>query len=297
MEHPQGTNAGIYAFTGRCASCHDTRKDGAPDRYALNRRTPEEVLASMTTGSMAQYAHGLTEYEKRVVAVYVGGRPLGSAASRRRVADEEPLREPSAFPAVTGRRVERMGIRHCELALSDRSCAWLRRTCPKLTLKWAFGFPNGNSAYGQPVVVGGRVFVGADTGFVYALDAASGCIYWSFRAAAGVRTAVSIGEGNASASVARLLRRREGQCVRGGCRDRRPGVEGADRHASGGARHGRADARGRAAVRADVVARGIGCRATRAIPAARSAAASSRTTPSPVGVSGSPTRFSRSPFR
>src|SRR6185436_12493290 len=67
---------------------------------------------------------------------------------------------------------------------------------PKLALKWAFGFPNGNSAYGQPSVAGGRVFVGADTGFVYALDAASGCIYWSFRANAGVRTAISIGKGS-----------------------------------------------------------------------------------------------------
>src|SRR4029079_6782299 len=64
---------------------------------------------------------------------------------------------------------------------------------PKLTLKWAFGFPMGNSAYGQPSVVGGRVFVGSDTGFVYSLDAVSGCIYWSFRANAGVVTVVVVG--------------------------------------------------------------------------------------------------------
>jgi polyvinyl alcohol dehydrogenase (cytochrome) len=67
---------------------------------------------------------------------------------------------------------------------------------PKLTLKWAFGFPNGNSAYGQPTVLGGRVFVGADTGFVYSLDARTGCVHWSFRANAGVRTAISIGKGS-----------------------------------------------------------------------------------------------------
>lgn len=66
---------------------------------------------------------------------------------------------------------------------------------PKLKLKWAFGFPNGNSAYGQPSVVGGRVFVGSDTGFVYAIDAKSGCVHWSFRASAGVRTAPTIGPG------------------------------------------------------------------------------------------------------
>src|SRR5215472_6561067 len=81
MEHPQGTNAGIFAFTGHCATCHDTGKDGAPDRYTLNvRRTPEEVLASITNGSMAQYARDLSEFQKRVLAVYVGGRPLGADA-------------------------------------------------------------------------------------------------------------------------------------------------------------------------------------------------------------------------
>ena len=46
LAHPQGTNAGIFAFTGRCATCHDTGKGGATDRYALNRYTPEEVLAA-----------------------------------------------------------------------------------------------------------------------------------------------------------------------------------------------------------------------------------------------------------
>src|SRR5262245_62515860 len=81
MAHPQGTNAGIFAFTRQCASCHDTGKNGATDRYTLNRHTPEEVLASISTGSMAQYAQGMTEFEKRVVAVYVGGRPLGGAAA------------------------------------------------------------------------------------------------------------------------------------------------------------------------------------------------------------------------
>ena len=47
--------------------------------------------------------------------------------------------------------------------------------------------------YGQPTVVAGRVFVGVDTGYVYSLDAATGCVYWSFQAETGVRNAISIG--------------------------------------------------------------------------------------------------------
>jgi hypothetical protein len=44
-----------------------------------------------------------------------------------------------------------------------------------LKLKWASDFANGTSAYGQPTVTGGRVYVGSDNGFV-SLDAASGCV-------------------------------------------------------------------------------------------------------------------------
>src|SRR5262245_44300390 len=195
LAHPQNTNAGIFAFTGRCAGCHDTGRDGATDRYALNRFTPEQVLASTTTGSMATYARGLSEFEKRVVAVYVGGRPLGSAGSgdasamTHRCATHPPFATSSdadwngwGYDIGNSRFQPKPGLSAADVS--------------KLTLLWAFGFPNGNSAYAQPTAAGGRVFIGADTGFVYALDAASGCVHWSFRANAGVRTAVSIGRGS-----------------------------------------------------------------------------------------------------
>ena len=63
---------------------------------------------------------------------------------------------------------------------------------PKLTLKWAFGFPDASVAWSQPTVAGGRVFVGSQNGTVYALDARTGCIRWTFAAQGGVRTAVAI---------------------------------------------------------------------------------------------------------
>lgn len=62
----------------------------------------------------------------------------------------------------------------------------------KLKLKWAFGFPGVKSVMGEPSITGGRVFVGVDTGMVYAIDAASGCVYWSFKADASVRTAITV---------------------------------------------------------------------------------------------------------
>lgn len=62
-------------------------------------------------------------------------------------------------------------------------------TAPKLRLKWAFGFPNVTTAFGAPTVFGGRIYVGAADGNIYSLDARTGCTWWTFTAAAGVRVA------------------------------------------------------------------------------------------------------------
>ena len=63
---------------------------------------------------------------------------------------------------------------------------------PGLKLKWSFGLAGAKQVFGEPSVVAGRVFFSADTGLVYSLNAATGCVYWTFQADAGVRTAVSI---------------------------------------------------------------------------------------------------------
>jgi polyvinyl alcohol dehydrogenase (cytochrome) len=196
LEHPQGTNAAIYAFTGACSSCHDTGKQGAPDRYTIGRLSPERVLMVMTTGEHAQHARELSAFQKRVVAVYLAGRPLGSApagdaARMKNRCENAPAFAPFKASEWNGWAADAANTRF------QPSPGFDAASVPALALKWAFGFPNGNSAYGQPSIVGGRVFVGSDTGYLYALDAASGCVHWSFEAMAGVRTAVSVGAGTA----------------------------------------------------------------------------------------------------
>lgn len=62
----------------------------------------------------------------------------------------------------------------------------------QLRLKWAFGMPGETTGFAAPTVASGRVFVGSGAGTVYSLELASGCIYWTFQADAGVRTAVTV---------------------------------------------------------------------------------------------------------
>lgn len=190
-EHAQNTARGIYLFAERCAQCHDTSKNSAPDRYTLNSHTPEDILTTLTTGSMTQFTKGLTEMEVRYIAVYLGGRPLGAAATgdmkaMKNICPKMPLGDTGTSGEWNGWGPDPGNSRfQPDAGLSAAQV-------PRLKLKWAFGFPNGNSAYGQPSIVAGRVFVSSDTGFVYSLDAATGCVYWSYRARAGIRTAITV---------------------------------------------------------------------------------------------------------
>ncbi len=191
LEHAQNTARAIYLFAERCGACHDSSRNSVPDRYALNSHTPEDILATLTIGSMTQFAKGLTDMEVRYLAVYLGGRPLGAAAA----GDIKAMKNACSGnpPGNTGAVGEWNGWGPDQGNSRFQPSAGLSAAqVSALKLKWAFGFPNGNSAYGQPSISAGRVFVGSDTGFVYSLDATSGCVYWSYQAKAGVRTAITV---------------------------------------------------------------------------------------------------------
>jgi polyvinyl alcohol dehydrogenase (cytochrome) len=100
-----------------------------------------------------------------------------------------PLADPAARPSWNGWSASRTNTRFQRAAEAKLPPSGVS----KLKLKWAFGIPAGSEIYSQPTAASGRLFFGGDTGFVYSLDAKTGCSYWSFRADSGVRSVVSIG--------------------------------------------------------------------------------------------------------
>ena len=61
-----------------------------------------------------------------------------------------------------------------------------------LEMKWVFGIPETGRIRSQPSVAGGLLFFGSQSGLVYAIDAESGCIWWTYKAKAEVRNAIAI---------------------------------------------------------------------------------------------------------
>ena len=195
----QVTDSGyMRIYENRCAECHGNAGSdpNSPSREVLQAFSPERVLEALTTGPMAPNATGLTDEQKRGIAEFLTGRPLGSLADRS--ADAMPNRCTNAMPMVDPMSGPRWNGMSPDPGTNARfqpgeAAGLTAQQVPGLRLKWAFGFPDGTGVRGQPTVVGGRVFVGSDNGMVYSLDALTGCVHWSFEARTAVATAVSIG--------------------------------------------------------------------------------------------------------
>ena len=186
---------GAAVFQKACASCHanpgpDSR---APTREVLRTVAPEAILTALTVGNMFRQGSEIADAERRAVAAFLAGRPVGTAPPASIVgrcqAQSAPLQASALSSGWNGWGADAANTRFQPAARAGLNAA----SVPRLKLKWAYGFAGVNSARSQPAVLGGRVFVASDNGDVVALDAKRGCQYWSYHAQAGIRTAVSVG--------------------------------------------------------------------------------------------------------
>jgi polyvinyl alcohol dehydrogenase (cytochrome) len=188
-----------------CATCHEADGESrAPGRDVLRQMSPEQILSALEKGSMLTVGAERSRAERRALAEYLTGKTLGAAllASIQKSAfcdaSADPLRKAPSGPSWNGWGVTTTNTRFqtgdaARLAAGD---------LPRLKLKWAFGFPGASSASSQPVVLGGRVYISSWEGDVFSLDAKTGCIHWMIETEAGVRSAVTLGQGTSGNPVA-----------------------------------------------------------------------------------------------
>jgi polyvinyl alcohol dehydrogenase (cytochrome) len=201
---PPARVAGQALFNKNCANCHQNAKASAdsnaaqggrtaPNTETLAQMTPEAIYAALTTGVMAPEAQALTDSEKRMIAEFFGARPLGAAdrADAKNMTNHctsNPAIRVSGEPMWNGWGNDLGNTRFQSAEQAGLSADQV----PHLKLKWAFGLPSGGETSGEPSIFGGRVFFGDYNSFIYSLDQATGCIYWSFHADAQIRTAAVV---------------------------------------------------------------------------------------------------------
>ena len=183
------TADGSALYDQHCAECHEHPAGRIPARSFISMlRTPESIINTLSKGVMRPMAKSLDSNQIHDIAVYLTGREPGNDPQPDLHAnmckdDGGPidLKQPgwngwgnnpenTRFQADPGIKAEDV---------------------PRLKVKWAFAYPG--IAYGQPVLVAGRIFIETREGQVFSLDAQTGCTHWVFDVGTAVRTAVSIG--------------------------------------------------------------------------------------------------------
>jgi polyvinyl alcohol dehydrogenase (cytochrome) len=180
---------GAKLYADRCAVCHDNAQDRTPPKSMLARRRPEEIIASLTTGSMKTQASGLKEMEIRALAVYLTGKePSG-------VLDPATLANRCGTPArainLKGPLWNGWGVDYDNTRYQPKP-GLKPEDVSRLKVKWAFAYP-ATQALGQPTIVGDRLYVTTDSGQVICLNAQTGCAYWARSVGAPVRTSITVG--------------------------------------------------------------------------------------------------------
>lgn len=183
-DHP-----GYELFVDNCASCHMGGVERSPHLTALNMMPYDSLLLALQTGLMRTQAQVLSEDEKKLVAEYLsGGGPTGETiAMPAQCTGDDASFDYNQPPLAKGWGIDRENTHF----INAETAGLAAEDVPRLSLKWAFAYPNATRARSQPSFAGGALVVGSQDGTVYSLDAETGCIRWTFKASAEVRTGIT----------------------------------------------------------------------------------------------------------
>lgn len=186
---PETAAMGGKLYAENCARCHDGNMPRAPQRYTLEQLAPQTILAAMIDGAMKEVASDLSADGKRAVAEYITRRKIEDVdLTAAGVACEAGV---EGFDFDRPPQLSNWGFDLASSHYLPPSVAQLSASVlGQVTLDWAFAYPTATRARSQPTVAGGSLFVGSQSGLVYAFDLESGCTRWQFQAASEVRNAI-----------------------------------------------------------------------------------------------------------
>jgi polyvinyl alcohol dehydrogenase (cytochrome) len=192
QQSPAATEApidGMALYQQHCAACHDGKVPRAPHMITFSTIGAEAILTAMNEGVMRSQASALSATEREVLAGFLAGEAM--APPKPIMACTQPM-APLARDdksAMKGWGGDARNQRHA----SANSVGLTRDNVGQLALKWVFAYPGALRARSQPLVHDGVVFVGSQSGDIYALDLETGCAHWTYSAGAEVRSSLSLG--------------------------------------------------------------------------------------------------------
>jgi len=179
--------SGEAVYQRRCAGCHEQTDPRIPPRTTLQQMPSERILRTLNFGAMMTVAYPLSRDEREAVATFLGKNvPAPGPPASAFCADRSVKLAAAAKAVWNGWSAGGNNARFQSAEAAGLSIDGVK----KLKLKWAFGFDGDVTAFAQPTVVDGQVFVGSAGGVIHAMRADTGCLQWTFQASGPVRSAL-----------------------------------------------------------------------------------------------------------
>ena len=188
---PETKAMGGELYAKHCAACHDGNMVRAPQRYVLENVSPSTLLAAMVDGPMREVAAGFTIEQKTAVAEYIAERKIsGTNTADAGVACDA---QRSEFDLTRGPIFQHWGLSADASHFVPPSVSRITsKNISSLALDWAFAYPDATRARSQPAFGAGAIFVGSQSGLVYAFDQETGCTRWQYQASSEVRNGLTL---------------------------------------------------------------------------------------------------------
>ena len=183
-------SSGEQVYNQNCQHCHDGAVGKAPHRVMLSMLTAQTIVKALDEGVMESQAISLSAQQRLAVAEYISNE---AASPRDKTVTIACKKGSSNFDYQAPPDAVGWGFSYdnqhsipAEVAGVDAG------NISNLQLKWAFEYPDAIRARSQPTTAAGAIFVGSNDGTLFALDQDSGCMRWSYKASAEIRTGIVV---------------------------------------------------------------------------------------------------------
>ena len=186
--------AGMTAYQTYCSGCHSGQGD-APSTEALRRLSRAHIKYNLELGYMAQIAKGVPREDLARIIDWLPQNPDDGGAWAERLRCRAALRD-VRLDRGAQRIATTFGLGDANIRRQTASEAGLTNAdMGRLELAWVLAFPQTATMRSQPVIVGDTLFFAAtDAGKVFALDAHSGCVKWTYSSDLTLRSSLTFAE-------------------------------------------------------------------------------------------------------
>jgi polyvinyl alcohol dehydrogenase (cytochrome) len=182
-----------------CSGCHNGGGD-APATESVRRLSRADIKYNLELGYMAQIAKGVPRDDLAKIIDWLPLNPednSGWVDKHQCAAGKREVRlDKAAARTATSFGLGEHNNRHQTAIQSGLKTADMKN----LELAWVMAFPQSANMRSQPLIVGETLFFAAtDPGKLYALDAASGCVKWTYSSDLTLRSSLNFAEATKTA--------------------------------------------------------------------------------------------------